>query len=252
MATYSITDFAAAIPSRLRDDANKLVPVAADGTPQSDQLESVLEDFALRAIVRYSKDKPLQRVSDVVSEGGNTLPLPASGNSTFDPAFSVVKKIEWPLQQIPPQYLLDSDFLLYQQPDSWCILLTADLPTTGDTFRVTWTDAHAVDGSTVPPSDFHAVVDYAAHLAAMQLATVYAQTSDPTIGADTVNYRTKSQEYTSLANVLRKRYFAHVGVDDSGNAGANSSGVAPAIAIGNQHNIMGSGVDRLIHNRYTR
>jgi hypothetical protein len=52
------------------------------------------------------------------------------------------------------------------------------------------------------------------------LAAQYAQTGDSTIGADVVNYRTKSSEYLGLAKAARKRYFDHVGAqDDSGSGG---------------------------------
>ena len=59
-----------------------------------------------------------------------------------------------------------------------------------------------------------AVVKLAAAGCATQLAALYAQTSDPTLGADTVNYRTKSQDYLALAKVLEGAYREAVGATD--------------------------------------
>jgi hypothetical protein len=94
------------------------------------------------------------------------------------------------------------------------------------------------------------VCDYAAALCCQALAAKYAQTSDSSISADAVNYRTKSQEYLSLAKELRKRYDEQVGIQgsDSGSS-ANASGVAAALSIGDMELRQGSGVDRLTHRR---
>ena len=78
------------------------------------------------------------------------------------------------------------------------------------------------------------------------LAAKYAQTRDPSIGADAVNYRTKSQEYLGLGKALRKRYDDHVGIED-GSAGAGAA--AAQIAIGGTFELMGVGIDRLTHRR---
>jgi len=94
------------------------------------------------------------------------------------------------------------------------------------------------------------VCDYAAGLCFQKLAAIYAQTGDSTISADTVNYRTKSQEYLSLMKALFKNYMDHMGIDDLA-AGAEQG---PVIAIGSQHEELGGllGIDRLTHPRSTR
>jgi hypothetical protein len=69
------------------------------------------------------------------------------------------------------------------------------------------------------------------------------------MGADTVNYRSKSQEYLTLAKAKRKLYYNHLGIDETP-AGVEDKA---AISIGSMRNIMGTaGVDRLVHGKDTR
>jgi len=151
---------------------------------------------------------------------------------------------------MPPEYVLDSDLFLYRTPTGYSIALNFDSPGPEDTMRVLWTASHAANGSTIPGKDFYAVVDYASSLALESLAATYVQTGDPSIAADVVNYRSKSQEYLSLAKAIRKRYFTHMGVEESDTSGGGEA--APSLAIGNQWLEQNSGVDRLVHGKYSR
>jgi hypothetical protein len=241
---YSIQDFVNEIPNVLSDDANRL------GGTEGTQYPA----FVKRAITqRYTVDRPLEVVSDVIGNGTHYIDLPVAPGTgvvpVFDPVFSVVKKIEYPINQQPPQYVVDSDIRVYRAPDSYKLLITFDTPGNGETLRVIWTARHLEDGSTVPDADFFAVVDFAASLAAEKLASFYIGTGDSSIQADVVNYRSKSQEALNIAKALRKRYFNHIGVDESA---TGTSEVAPAAALGNQYLTQGSGVDRLVHGKYTR
>lgn len=238
---YAIADFVAEMPNVISDDAGRL---GGNYAP-----------FITRAIIqRYSLDAPLSQVSDVVGNGTNLLPLPVApgtGNDlpVFEPNFSVIETIEYPVGQQPPQYILDSDLQVYRTPTAYQILLNFDAPPEGDTLRVTWTARHLPDGSTVPDKDFYAVIDFAASLAAEKLASFYVGTGDSTMQADVVNYRSKSQEMLNVAKALRKRYFNHMGIDETSAGGSEQS---PAIALGNQFLEQNSGVDRLVHGKYTR
>lgn len=236
---YAISDFVAAIPDVLSDDAGRVT--------------ASLAAFAARAIVeRYSVDAPLEAVSDVQGNGTNYLDLPVITQAPillFEPNFSVIRRIEYPIGQQPPQLLLDSDFRVYRTPSGYQILINFDTPGPDQSMRVTWTARHLSDGSTVPDKDFFAVVDFAASLAAEKLASFYVGTGDTTIAADVVDYRSKSSEMLSVAKALRKRYYNHMGIEEGVSGAAD---VGPAFAIGNQFLEQNSGVDRLVHGKYTR
>jgi hypothetical protein len=232
----TVKDFTDAMPDVIRDEAKRL---------------DALDRFAIQAITgRYSKDAPVEVVSDVPGNGTKYIDLPtdAANLVVFEPEFSTIRAIEYPIEQQPPQYVLDSDLRVYRKPDGYRILLNFDAPSAEDVLRVTWTARHRADGSTVFEKDFYAVVDYAASLALEALAAIYAQVGDPSIGADTVNYRTKSQEYLTLAKAVRKRYFVHMGVDES----EQGTEQPAAFAMGNQYLNTNSGVQRLVHSKYSR
>jgi hypothetical protein len=214
--------------------------------------------FAIQAITqRYSKDAPLELVSDVTVEGTFYLPLPTPLDGQyglFEPEFSVIQQIEYPIGQQPPQFMLDSDFRIYRAPDGYRIVLSIDNPNTTDPLRISWTSRHSADGSTVPDKDFYAVADYASSLALEALAAFYLDMSAPSISADTVNYQNRSQQALTMARAIRKRYYTHMGIgEESSNSSASSSSeAAPAFAMGNQYLEQNSGVDRLVHGKYTR
>ncbi len=201
---------------------------------------------------RYSKDRPLVIVSDVVGNGTAFVPTPvapAGQFGTFDPLFSDILKIEYPIGQIPDEDVRSEDWELYRSPTGYQLMLSAYLPQVGESARLTWTAQHAPDGSTVPPMDFYAVCDYAASLCLEAMAARASQIGDSTMGADTVNYRSKAQEYLSLAAKIRKRYYNQLGIEETP---ANVENRA-AISVGNLRNIMSTaGVDRLVHGKDTR
>lgn len=242
---HTIADFVAKIPDAIEDDANALGGVTG----------TLLPALVERTIVqRYSQDRALEIVSDVAGNSTHYLDLPvAPGDGDdlplFEPEFSVIKSIEYPIEQQPPQLVDESDFRVYRSPQGYKLLINFDTPGPNDTCRITWTARHLADGSTVLERDFYAIVDYAGSLAAEKLASKYVQIGDSTIQADVVNYRTRSSEMLTIAKTLRKRYYNHMGIEE-GASGTNEQ--APAFALGHQWLEQNSGVDRLVHDKYTR
>jgi hypothetical protein len=213
----------------LQDAAGKLSLAARDA-------------LLVQAMVqRYSADSPQKLVKDVVADGTSLVPLPTE----FEDGFSIVSRIEYPIGSVPPNVLLDESWQMYRSPTGLKVMFTGTTPTNGTSVRVSLTARHIDDGSTVPDADFEAVCDFAAALGFEALAAFYAQTGDPSLLADTVNYRTKSQEYLGLAKAARKRYFDHVGVTED-DKGAQSPAAASVRSI---HEELGAGIDRLTHPR---
>lgn len=243
----NLTDFETYVASRIQDPANKLAVADRD------------DAIAQAVRQRYSKDRARELVSDVAGNGTALLALP-TGTSTppeqWEEGFSEVRSIEFPIGDIPPTLLENYQWQMYRTPTGLKIMLADLRPAATDSLRVTWTVRHVPGNTvvgqgaiatTVPDADFEAVSDLAASMCCEKLAAIYARTNDSTIQADAVSYRTKSQEYLTLAKALRRRYFDHVGIEEGDNGGSGPT--AAAIAIGDMDLRQGSGVDRLTHRR---
>ncbi len=241
------------MPFAIADFVNAMEPVIHDDAGRLDVAE--LNRFAQQAIAeRYSKDVPLELVSDIQGNGSYFLDLPAAPDGqygVFEPNFSTIKEIEYPIERTPREIIIPEDIQVYRKPTGYQIQIQTFAINENEAVRCTWTSRHSSDGSTVPDKDFFAVADFASSLALESLASIYIQSGDAAISADSVNYRTKAQEYLTQAKAVRRRYFNHVDVEETAQGAAGSDDRA-AMATGNMSMIMNSGVDRLVHGRYTR
>jgi hypothetical protein len=204
----TIPEYEELVAGHLQDGAEKLAAVEV--------VKAIEEAIA----GRYSKDRPRKQVTDLTGDGA-TYEWSLAGVSGWQEGFSRVIEIEYPEGERSPVYLEGGEWLLYAAPAGRFLRFAMAL-STGKKARVRFTAAHAVDASTVPDADFYAVGALAASLAARRLAALHAQTGDSSIAADTVNYRTKSQEYMALARQLEKQYENLLGTDPERSAPASS------------------------------
>jgi len=110
----------------------------------------------------------------------------------------------------------------------------------------TQSGTHRTDESTIPESDQDALCNLAASLYSGALASAYAHTSDSTIGADSVDHRSKSQEFAARAREQKKSYLNHLGIKDG------ASETAPASVVKDLDVDYPWGEDRLTHPRKQR
>ena len=204
----TIPDFQQLVAGHLQDGAAKLAP--------AEIVKAVEEAIA----GRYSKDRPQKPVADLTGDGA-TYEWSLAGITVWQEGFSRVVEIEYPQGERSPIYLEGGEWLLYATPTGRFLRFAFAL-SAGKKARVRFTAAHATDASSVPEADFYAVGALAASLAARRLAALYAQTGDSSIAADTVNYRTKSQEYLALARQLEKQYENLLGTDPERSSPASS------------------------------
>ena len=127
-------------------------------------------------------------------------------------------EVEYPAGQRIPETIERDDWLIYREPSLGLrFRLLRHTPASTETVRFLYSVRHTVDATvdTVALADREAVAKVAASYGARALAAYYAQTSDPTLSADAVNYRTKAQDYTMLADRLLKAFKEHLGLRDS-------------------------------------
>lgn len=193
-----LLDYQTLVIDLVRDDAARITPAQRDSA-------------IARAVLRYSEDRPVDKVEDITGASGQTLALPAG----WVAGFSVLKSLESPVGDIPPTFIPVDQWAQYRTPSGEAIQLQNGLPA-ASTVRATYTTRHTLDASTdtIPLGDRDAVASYAASLLCGQLATFYANDSDSTIQADRVAQTSRSQAYRTRERDLRKAYTDALGVED--------------------------------------
>lgn len=184
------------VKSKVKDDSGKL-------DDPGDYEAAVTE-----ALNRYSKARPLEFATDILGGGSHDLELP----SDFLDGFSGIVAVEYPVDYVPEQLIDRRDYRLYRGAAGLTLRLLADAPTATETVRVTYTIPHSEES--VPVTDLEAVGNLAASFCLRKLAASYGQTVDPTISADVVNYRSKTDEFRRLADSYESLYKEHLGIKE--------------------------------------
>ena len=203
-----LSDFRAKIDQVIQDDANVLSAGERDAATQE-------------AVYRYSLDKPDITYYDFSGTGsaqGWALP------STWVTDFSQIEGIEYPSGERPPDYLELDDYYVYPPSGSQRLELKWETPSSSETVRMAFTIPHVVSdtSNTIPDSDYDAVCNLAAAMCCRWLANRYTQTTDSTLSADVVSYRTKGDMYASRAKDLLTMYKEHMGITEAGAVAASS------------------------------
>ncbi len=171
------------------------------------------------AVLRYSQDRPIKAVKDLIAADPHYLQLPTDWARDFSRA----TQIEYPVGALPPAVLAGEDWSHYDTPAGQMLLVNIGLAP-GSTVRVTYTLPHRVDAmtDTIPPVNRDAVACYAAGLLCRELAAYYSGDSDSTIQADTVDHQSQSMRFEKRGRELRQRYYESLGVNPKRNTAAGA------------------------------
>lgn len=226
----------------LSDFDAKLVIVIQDQAavlPPADR-----QAFLLEAVSRYSQDRPQVLAAEIPGDGGFDYDLPQD----WEEGFSAAGPVEYPAGEQQPAILDDNDWILYQTKDGKVLRFLAGSPGATETILFTYTTRHSVtsSASTIPAVDQDAVINLAGALCCYALARKYAQTSDPLIAADSVNYGSKSGEYAKRGKELEGLYKTHIA------PAAADGGLTAASVSGDWDSNAGWGTDRITHPRGLR
>lgn len=190
------------VKSKVKDDSGRLT----DGDDYLPAIDAALE--------RYGKHLTRELVKDVPGGGSHDVELPAE----WVEEFSRVVRVEYPVDEVPA-VLLDADrWHIYQAPAGPVLRLLDEEPLETESVRLTITVPRAE--ANILQGDLDAVASLAASYCCETLANLFAQSSDPTIAADAVNYRSKSGEFSRRAKRLSELYHQHLGIDPEGPAPA--------------------------------
>lgn len=197
------------IRGKVKDDSTKL--------SDPDDLFSA----AAEALNRYSKARPLEVVADLPGTDSHDCALPAD----WMDGFSTFIQVEYPIDAVPARIIARRFYQLYAAPTGKKLRLWNANPTAAEFVRLTYTILHSEH--TVPAVDIEAVANLAASLCLRQLAAAFGQTSDSTINADVVNYRSKADEFRRLADSFEGLYKSHLGITGDDTVAPASVTAAP-------------------------
>lgn len=175
------------------------------------------------ALATYSRHLPKKVSEDLAGDGSHDLELP----DNWIDEFSVIKSVEYPVDEVPAILIDKSAWMIYQSPDGNVLRLLSESPEIGESVRVRFTIPRLE--ADVRPGDEDAVASLAAANCCDVLANIFTQTGDTTISADSVDYRSKGDEFARRAKALRQRYFDHMGIKaDAPQPGFSTVAEAPA------------------------
>lgn len=229
--TLTLADVLTRAPLLVQDHAPTL-----DVTP--DKQEAIRQ-----ALAQYSIDAPRSIVADLTGDG-STYDFDAPAD--YIDGESRIEAIEYPAGEQSPVYLNPARYGIYRTSAATKIRFVDLTPATGETARVTFTAPHTLDGldgadeTTIPSRHDEAFVTLAAAQMMFLLAARFLHEQENTIGADTVDRRSKSEEASRQARALLSSYRTMARVSARGPA---------ALARVQWTSAYAPGVGRLTHGR---
>jgi hypothetical protein len=233
-------------------DFRTLVTSKIQDTGSPSKISSTRQDETIQeALKAYSRMRPVMKVQKITGTGSAyTFAHPTD----WEDHFSWVLSVEYPTTTQDPEYVDANEYdgnRLQHDGSKQLQFFVLVLPAATDAY-VAYAIRHTVDDAatpvdTVPLVDRDAVACLAAAKCCRQLAAYYGQVSDPSIGADVVNQRSKTGDYLKLADMLESDYREHMGIPKDGGL----SGGASAIADLDQ-DLQENAGDRFFHTRRNR
>lgn len=163
------------------------------------------ETIIQEAIKLHSQRKPKKKVAKLTGSADAFFSLP----SDWEDEFSWILNIEYPLSQFPPCFI-QQKFYRVEEIDTGliCRFYESGFPGVNEDFYFRYYIRHTVDddSSTIPLADKDSVANLAASICCQSLAEAFGQTSDSTIDADVINYRSRGDEFASRAKELFRLY----------------------------------------------
>lgn len=172
-------------------------------------------EYLSEALVVYSKYRPHENIeTGNLPEGSNIINLPDG----WQAAFSTINFFEYPAGSIPPVLLDEKDFEIFMDDDQTYKLRFA-FPLTG-AYKFSYSTTHGFDNSNppisgTPDTDFYCVCNIAAGIYLLALASRWGESLNPAVGADSVDYNSKTDQYRRLAKELFGQAASWLGIDIS-------------------------------------
>lgn len=201
---HSFSDYISEIESLIKQDVEKIT---------LDDRKRCLR----QAVTKYGEDEPYLVAVKGTGDGTKYYNLATLLGGFWKPGHTQIHSLEYP-SGIEPLRMLEprSEFTIYddgtaQDGSNLTLRFILETPASSEGFIVRIAPQMVIDETTGPnfadpERVFKNITLLAGSLACERLSAAYAQSSDATITADTVNYHDKSQKYMSLAKQYRTEY----------------------------------------------
>lgn len=205
----NIAEIRAKVAPRIKDSDNRLTV-----TPP---MECDVDRAITSAREQYEKTRPREVTLKV--PGTAAFDYLVSGFTGFVDGFSTLAGVAYPYVASAQGLteLEDVEFGLVRLDTGLVLRFTTARPAATEFFLVAFTAPHTLNASTstIRASDDEALADLAAANCCDMLAALYAKDVDSSIAADSVDRRTKSDNYRSMAASYRKSYSIKVSTGDT-------------------------------------
>ena len=163
------------------------------------------------AIQQYSKDRPRIRMKEFDGDGSSyDFQLP----DDYIGGFSWIVMVEYPAGKQEPRIKREDRYAVYFKNDLYYLRMKYNVPSSSESLRVWYTTLH--NEGTIPETDTRLIVKLATSYCFRMLAAKFAQSKDSIIDADIVDYKSKVEQYTALADKLEAEYNRVIGRGDKG------------------------------------
>jgi len=160
---------------------------------------TIASELILNALLVYSRIKRFRKVATISGSGTSLYSLP----DDWAEEFSTIKQIEYPTGYVPPKYLADGSYYVYNVENVKKLKLDFTLAS-GRSAIMTYETVHSFGLEspyliTAPDNHFYAICWICGSQYLLALATAYGQSNDNMLEADSTNRISRVDEYRRLA-----------------------------------------------------
>lgn len=175
-------------------------------------LNTDIDESMIQALDEYSGYQPQYKDVMLLSSGNKVFDIPEGWQS----GFSQIIAVEYPLAETlildnPENYPIPairetSDYSILNVTTPYKLLIVFDVPI-GEFIRIRYSLPYTItDYETIPGHYRSAVINLATAYALLKLSSIYAQSTDLNLQAESVDYKERASEYTRLANWYKDRW----------------------------------------------
>ena len=174
--------------------------------------DSDIEESIRQALDEYSGYQPQYIDAKITSNGLNSYDVPILWKNDF----SRIITMEYPLAEVliidnPDNFPIPAireiqDYSLLTVTSPYKILVHFNIPE-NDSFRIRYTIPYTIDDYNSIPGHYRsAVINLATAYTFLKLSSIYAQSTDLNLQAESVDYKERASEYIRLANWYKDRW----------------------------------------------